>query len=415
MDAFKGTHAIRSNKILLMAHDLKEGPACAVGMAYMAKFLYPERFLDLDPALIAREYYQKWCRLPYRGVHLYPPIGAGSAVWEVAKKESFRSRLAIIDGVGRRVDVPLPLKRIVAANGTYGPEMLCSFGVSDRIVGITDHAAMPKLHLSAFLRNIPALGKTRQINTEKVIELAPDAVLLYETFYPYMRAFTDNLDRAGIKMIVMDFHRPEVFDQRIRLMGTLLGKQKRAEELIAFEQKQFGRIKNRLKKIPVSKLPRVYLESYLDYTTVTPKNPDHKLLKTCGGTNIFHDLNLADSLSVTVAPEAVIERNPDVIIKHISTNHVLNSGYGAKDPNGLAQVRAAIMRRPGWQNVSAIKSGRVYILDTGTKATHPSIYCAYIAKWLHPGRFEDLDPEAVYRQWMQQFLGLAFKGIYAYP
>lgn len=415
MVALKNTRAIRSNNILLIAQDLKEGPACIIGTAYIAKFLYPERFPELDPLSIAREYYQKWCRLPYQGVYVYPAIAAAGPATNAAKKESSERSMAIIDGVGRRVDVPVPLKRIVAANGTFGPEMLCAFGVSDRIVGVTDHAAKPTLHLSAFLQNIPTVGKSRQLNTEKVIELSPDAVLLYETFHPYPQSFTDTLDHAGIKMIVMDFHRPEVFEQRMHLLGKLLDRQERAEELIAFEQKQFNRIKNRLKGLVASKLPRVYLESYLDYTTVTPRNPDHELLNTCGGINIFHDLRMANSMAATIAPEAVIERNPDVIIKHISTDHVPNSGYGARDADGLAQVRTAMMRRPGWGKVNAFKSGRIFILDTGTKAAHPSIYSAYIAKWLHPERFEDLHPQELYRQWMQEFLSMAFKGVYAYP
>ncbi len=70
----KETNAVKNHRLFLIAQDLKEGPACVIGTAYIAKYLYPDVFQDVEPESIAREYYEKWCHLPYRGVYVYPPI-----------------------------------------------------------------------------------------------------------------------------------------------------------------------------------------------------------------------------------------------------------------------------------------------------------------------------------------------------
>ncbi|WP_419657437.1 ABC transporter substrate-binding protein [Desulfosarcina variabilis] len=344
------------------------------------------------------------------------PVQAFSSSSKHSASQLVNSQMIkIVDGVGRHVEVPYPLRRIVAANGTYGPEMLCSLGASDRIVAVADHAKLGTLHLASFLEQVPGVGRTTALNAEKVVEVNPQVVLLYENFYPYPEAFMDVLNLAGIKMVVMDFHRPEVFDARIRLMGRLLDRQERAESLIVFENRHLDLIQQRIAHMPVKKRPRVYLESYRPFQVVTPRNPDHALLKTCGGINIFNDLTTPASSVAIAAAETIIERNPDIIIKHISTDIVPGAGYGARDAGALEKVRALVMKRPGWEKISAVKTGKVYVIDTGAKATHPSVYCAYLAKWLHPEVFKDVDPTVVYRQWMETFLGIPFKGVYAYP
>jgi len=340
-------------------------------------------------------------------------ISFSAIAGDMSSHQSIKS-LSFLDGVGRQVDVSLPVQRVVAANGTYGPEMLCALGVSEKIVGVSDHATNRTLHLSSFLRGVPGVGKSRLPNTEGILQLNPQIVLLYEAFYPYTATFLHTLDQAGIQTIVMDYHLPAVYEPRLRLMGKLMDKEERAEELIAFEKRYFNYIREQVGKTSSDEKPLVYLESYKDYQALTAKSPDHHLLDTCGGINIFSDLSFTDSTHIIVSPETVIERDPDVIIKHISTD-LTDTGYGATSESALAKVRATIMNRPGWGKISAVKNGKVYVLDTGTKAVHPSVYCSYIAKWSYPEKFEELDPRGVYKEWMEKFLNIQFQGIYAYP
>jgi iron complex transport system substrate-binding protein len=38
----------------------------------MAKWFYPERFKDLDPEVVHKEYFEEWLGVPYRGIWTYP-------------------------------------------------------------------------------------------------------------------------------------------------------------------------------------------------------------------------------------------------------------------------------------------------------------------------------------------------------
>jgi iron complex transport system substrate-binding protein len=70
---FKGTKAVKQNRVLLISQDLKAGPATVIGTLYLAKFLYPDKFDDIDPGAVLREYHKIWCGLDSKGVYIYPP------------------------------------------------------------------------------------------------------------------------------------------------------------------------------------------------------------------------------------------------------------------------------------------------------------------------------------------------------
>lgn len=72
--ALRITEAGMNDRILLIALDLNQGPASIVGIAHIARWLYPELFKDMDPTAILEEYHEKWCELPHRGVFVYPPL-----------------------------------------------------------------------------------------------------------------------------------------------------------------------------------------------------------------------------------------------------------------------------------------------------------------------------------------------------
>ena len=65
------------------------------------------------------------------------------------------------------------------------------------------------------------------------------------------------------------------------------------------------------------------------------------------------------------------------------------------------------MNRPEWSNVSAVKNNRVYIihLDLLYGLSDPAAM-TYWAKWLHPDLFEDLDPQAIHQELIDEFLSI---------
>jgi iron complex transport system substrate-binding protein len=316
-------------------------------------------------------------------------------------------------GIGNITEKPVkvnkPINRIVVVGGNYVAEALCIFGEQDKVVGVVGTARMPG-ELKTFLSEIPLVGESSfNWDMEKIIELKPDLVLAlsYQSYPDYEK----QLKVAGIPLIQMDFYQPGKNYKEFRNLGWLLHKKERAEKLVNFEQQHINIIQNRIVDLNEDKKLRVYFESYNDYKTVGPGSGDHDTIIACGGLNIFAD---ASSKSPEIDPEAVIARNPQIIIKTV-TGSTLLSGYDAENTSTIEDARNNIIKRPGWDHIDAVKNGRVYIISTDSKSTHPSIYQSYIAKWFYPKLFLDMDPEVIHKEWMKEFLGIDFKGVYAYP
>ncbi len=304
------------------------------------------------------------------------------------------------------VTIPMPVERIVAVGGTYGPETLCAFGEEDRIVGVLESAKKLGV-LEPFLKDKPAVGtSTFTWDLEKILEQDPDIVLAYA--FRYFPEYDDQLRASGIPLVQMDFHDPEKFSQEIRNLGWMLGDQERAEELIEFEEQHLDLIKERTGER--EQRPKVYAEWYADYQAVGPDNANNDAITIGGGVNIFHD---ASTKYPEIDSETVIVRNPQVIIKFSDSRDIF--GYGVTDTKPLEELRAGIANRPGWENIDAVTNDRIYIISTYSHSVHTSVLYSYVAKCIHPELFEDMDPDEIYGEWLQKFLGLEFAGVYAYP
>lgn len=323
-------------------------------------------------------------------------------------KETSKQEYMFTDSKGKQVKVLCPPERIVAIGGSYGPETLLAFGVQNKIVAVADYAKKRE-DLKLFLKDVPDVGGSSKPSIEKILELKPDLVLAYAIYsFPELEKV---LNEMGIPLVQMDFYKTENYDREVRALGKMLNKEKRAEELIDFEKRYLDLITSRVKDIKPEERIRVYLESYKEYQTVSQGDENHNAIVACGGINIFAN---EPTKNPQVSPEAVMTENPDVIIKLVSADKC-PSGYGVNDPVPVENLRNEIINRSGWKHLSAVKNKKVYIISTDAKSTHSSVFHSYLAKCFYPDRFKDLDPAAVYREWMQRFLGIELKGIYAYP
>jgi iron complex transport system substrate-binding protein len=67
-----GTEAVVDGRVYFIVDDLMYGPQQPVGVMYMAKWFYPERFGDLDPEEEDRKYWEEFMDLEDKGVFVYP-------------------------------------------------------------------------------------------------------------------------------------------------------------------------------------------------------------------------------------------------------------------------------------------------------------------------------------------------------
>ncbi len=78
LPGFGNVTAVEDERVYLMDGSISFGSVYPVGLAYMAKWFYPEEFEDLDPQAIHHEYVDKFCGIDFdvteHGVFVYPAM-----------------------------------------------------------------------------------------------------------------------------------------------------------------------------------------------------------------------------------------------------------------------------------------------------------------------------------------------------
>ncbi len=110
-----------------------------------------------------------------------------------------------------------------------------------------------------------------------------------------------------------------------------------------------------------------------------------------------------------VSPEWVVQIDPDVILQ----SEPSTKNYTEDE---LAQLRDEIMSRPELQSAKAVEDGRVFVMSGKiTSGIRAIVGELYLAKWLHPQRFEDVDPDVVHRELIDKFYVLSWRGLTPFP
>lgn len=318
-----------------------------------------------------------------------------------------RQVVAFTDALGRQVEIPAPVRRIVTINGDAA-EILCALGAEEQVVGISTHIAANGDLLSG-LRTKAVVGTSMSPSIEKIIELQPDLVIAYEMWMTH-EVFEDKLAPLGIPVARMYCYRLDHLPGEIRILGKLVGRPEAATAYISYFEKTLQQVHGRLQGL--DRKARIYNEGYGPYKTVSDGSGPDKLLAQAGVQNIAAGQPVPWP---EITAEWVVEQDPELIVKVASPTYI-KTGYGIRNARAIDDFLAELTHRPAWQQIRAVRQDRVHILSSelwiGPRAP---LGILYIAKWAYPERFEEIDPQAVHRQWLMKWYGKELKGIYVYP
>ncbi len=275
------------------------------------------------------------------------------------------------DANGSAITIPSTAPQRIITETPVDSEILAALGLDSRVVAVdyytdtpADLAAKPKV----------TDGQSFSLNVEAIAGYKPDLVLGYGG---YFKADEQRLQTLGIQ--VVDLPLVTTVDaslMELRLIGQIVHAGAKANQ-VATGQK--ARVDAVTKKVAAAQRVTVYMEdgSYNgQYSTYGAGSYGNDLIQLAGGTNIF----AADSDSggyPNVSAETIIHDNPDVI--------VLAEGvqFGG-DPKTVAS-------RPGWSSIAAVRTDRVYAVDTNdfSRPDAPRMVTALeeLAKLLHPELF----------------------------
>jgi iron complex transport system substrate-binding protein len=332
--------------------------------------------------------------------------------------------LTFIDYDGMVETVHLPVKKIVPTFSyiAWGVEML---GAKDRIIAVDQSVKDEGLTVFPGLKDLPSIGSSSDYDTEKIIELQPDVVLIYTREW-----LTEGSNPSLEKNIETACPNCTVFALMPRNIGTfkaemaklayILGEKDAGDELIKWYEAYIDDITSRISEIPDEDRPTVFhtdndelAAGGTSYHTYGRESEDVSLvIDEAGGSNIAKDLP-GDWIEVDA--EWVLTQNPDVII----ITDWDNMGYIFDDPTDTSKVRDSFISRPELKNTNAVKDDRVYLINWNSIVTEWFIAIPYLAKLLHPDVFQDLDPEAIHQEFLTRFRGLDYdlnqRGIFVYP
>ena len=306
------------------------------------------------------------------------------------------------------VTINKPIEGIVVL-GTYGPEAIRVLNAADKIVGI-DTGIAEKKEFYPEISKLPTVGKWSNPDIEAIINLMPDFVLTYENT-PSIEV-EDKLKIANIPMVRLNFY-STIAPQSIEKLGYILDKKEQAEEYSDYVNGYFDIIESRVGGLTEDEKPKFFLEAWSPYKTAATTGTISIACTMAGGKNIVTvDMDPGTGSSFSVDPEWVVEQNPDIFLKAVSSNDL---GYATTDISKVIEKRNEIMCRPELANVNAVKDENVYLHGYETIYVRGFIGTLYMAKWFHPELFEDLDPQKIHQDFLERFEGMPYKGIYVYP
>ncbi|KAF5087206.1 Vitamin B12-binding protein [anaerobic digester metagenome] len=324
----------------------------------------------------------------------------------------------VVDSSGQTVTLYRPLRRVVTFSGE-SLETLRSLGFDmDRVVAVDKYSHEKKTFFPECQMKAN-VGSIWSPDMEKVLSVRPDAVILYATI---STAACDDIQKRleasspGIRVFRFDCFKPATYADEIRTLASIVDETERGEEFASFYESTMNQIRNGTAGIPEDEKTRVYFEYWFDYTTVAASAGYNEKTELAGGKNPFA---VGTAEYPVVDPEAILVADPEVIVK-LAGQGLAVGGYAGHDPEALDAIRSALLDRPGWSRISAVKDGRVHVIhsDILGGAQH-FIGTAYLAKWFYPDRFAGLDPHAVHQRYLTGFQGIDFdlasEGTFVYP
>lgn len=307
--------------------------------------------------------------------------------------------LTITDSSGSQIEIKRA-DRVVCLNGDC-LEALTIIGVKDKIVGLSTNALQ-----KPFAPNVTDVGAWNNPNIEAIINLKPDIVITYVR-WPDKTVLEDKLKETGIKVVRLDFYRLDTIFDEFLILGKIMGKEQEVGELISFWKSQLDLIKSRTEK---AEKVKVYWESYSSYSAAGNGTGWNEIIITAGGINVFGNENGYPKVDA----EKIIAKNPEVIIKSVSSS--VFQPYGAENVSKLVNFYHEIISRVEINQTDAGREGRVYVICTDMLHSTFGLIAesAYVAKILHPDIFPDLDPKELHRKYIES-LGMEYKGVWVYP
>ncbi len=264
--------------------------------------------------------------------------------------------LSVTDDSGATVRLERPAQRIVSL-APHATELLFAVGAGGRIVGAVEFSDYPEA-----ARRIPRVGGYNRLDVERIVALRPDLVVAWQTGNP--AGTLARLRQLGMAVFLSEPRELEDIASNLERLGRLTGNAAQARRAADAFRQGLARLQRRYRSLtPVSLFYQIWDQPLM---TLNGEHLVSKLIRLCGGRNVFADL---PALAPQVSLEAVLAADPEAIVI---------SGRGEQDPAWRAQWQR-------WRSLRAVRRGNVFVIDPDIIQRHTprvlqgaEVLCGYL-------------------------------------
>lgn len=287
------------------------------------------------------------------------------------------------------ITVPYTIER-VASGWNAQNSIIAMLGFGDKIVATTDiiKASPVFAQFVPSIKNAVVCSDGSTVNLEALVSANPQVAFIMQGGKGWEAA-----EAAGIPVAYLKANALQNIVDRTLITGEILGGDayERAVKYEKYVKDNLARVAAVVAKIPENERVRVYhcLSGALSTSSRPSLNQDW--MDAAGVINVAENWTLGSG-SANATLEQVIGANPDIIV-----------AMNRKDAD-------AILADPAWQDIKAVKEGKVYTNPKGMfwwcrETTEEALQFQWLSKVAYPKYFEDVDIAATTRAFYKEYYG----------
>ncbi len=306
--------------------------------------------------------------------------------------------ITVTDALGRTVEVPKSPEHVICS-GSGALRYLTYLEAHDRIVAVdsietegSKFDARPYAIANPQFKEYPVFGEFRgNDDPEKILALDPQPQVIFKMYSTSGYDPAELQKKTGIPVIALNYgdmvnNRADMYNS-LRIMGEVMGKEDRSEELIAFFDSTIADLKERTADVPEEEKTTCYvggiaLSGPHGFQSTEPTYPP--FLFTNAKNVAYDPMNLT---TAEVSKESILGWDPEVIFVDLSTTQSEDKS------SALYQLQNDV----SYKKLTAVQKGEVYgVLPYNLYAQNQGSVLAdayFAGKLLYPDRFEDVNLE----------------------
>lgn len=303
----------------------------------------------------------------------------------------------VTDVIGREIDVPADAQNVVLLPGpAYEKAMI--LGATDQVGGITKFCKTEWAELiHPEMNDLVIFDSASTPNIEDILNLGTEFVICHD-----YADLNQQLEELEIPYIVtqcsgelpysdlegfLDFQKAEVMAIAEAFGGEAI---ERGQKWCDYFDEKVSYVREKTDQLTETDWPRVYYaRSDEGLVTFSKNSYPHYLVELAGGNYVAKDT--PEEMNSTLTIEQIMEWDPEIIF------------MGRMNDTGI------ILGNEAWSGITAVENEDVYLCPSGVfnwdYSGESVLLMLYLAKYIQPELFQDLDIEAEIQYYYETFYG----------